>query len=119
MSCLAIQKNVFVCVITDCSIHVLASLIGHTLTRDCCSQEGKEDFLYTEALTYMMHTHTHTQTCCICPQRVSILYNDMMTYDSAIPMRKVLSFLMGSHKKSLTHYLGSDRERKGKLRRKK
>lgn len=42
-----------------------------------------------------------------------------MTYDSAVPMRKVLSFLMGSHEKSLTHHLGSDRERKGKRQQKK
>lgn len=48
-----------------------------------------------------MHTHT-----------VSTPYHDMMTFDSASPMRIVLSFLVASHEKLLTHHLGSDRKKK-------
>lgn len=40
---------------------------------------------------------------------VSIPSYDMIAFDSAAPMRIVLSFLVASHEKLLTHHLGSDR----------
>lgn len=35
----------------------------------------------------------------------------MMIFDSASPMRIVLSFLLASQEKLLTHHLGSDRQK--------
>lgn len=78
-----------------------SSPIGHKLTQDRCPRER----MIFSAQNHSLHLSVE----------VSIQRYDMITYDSAAPMRIVLSFLMSSPENLLVHHLGSDSERRRTL----